>query len=106
MQATDLATSLGASAKVKLAEGVRGSFTQDGAVLLDINRGLCLSLNVVGAKIWQMLKQDWTGDQIVASLEREFGEIPRAQLQKDYIDFLQQLEANKLACLQSGARKT
>jgi len=102
MQTADLAISLGTGAKVKLAEGIRDSFTQDGAVLLDIERGLCLSLNVVGAKVWQMLKQDWSGDQIIAALEREFAETPRAQLQQDYIDFLRQLEANNLACLENN----
>jgi hypothetical protein len=89
------------AAKVKLAASVREAMNQDGAVLLDIEQGLCLSLNVVGAKIWQMLKQDWTGEQIITALEREFAEIPRAQLQQDYIDFVRQLEANKLAHLEN-----
>jgi len=94
-------------ARVVLAESVRDSTNQDGAVLLDIEQGLCLSLNVVGAKIWQMLKQDWTGAQIITALEREFVEIPQAQLQQDYVDFVRQLEANKLAHLgnESAAAK-
>lgn len=89
------------AAKVKVAASVREAINQDGAVLLDIEQGLCLSLNVVGAKIWQMLKQDCTGEQIIAALEREFGEVPRAQLQQDYIDFIRQLEINKLAHLEN-----
>jgi Coenzyme PQQ synthesis protein D (PqqD) len=94
------------NATVKLAAGVREAFNQDGAVLLDVDQGLCLSLNVVGAKIWQMLKQDWTREQIIAALAREFGEVPRAQLQQDYIDFVRQLETNKLARFESESTRT
>jgi hypothetical protein len=86
-----------AGAKVTVVEGVRDAVNQDGAVLLDIERGVCLSLNVVGAKIWQMLKQHLTGDQIIACLAQDFVEVPPAQLELDYVDFIGQLETNKLA---------
>ena len=102
----ELTTAQVTEAKIKLAASVRDAINPDGAVLLDIEQGLCLSLNVVGAKIWQMLKQDWTGKQIIAALEREFGEVPRAQLQQDYIDFVRQLAANKLAHFESESTRT
>src|SRR5438045_3224352 len=34
---------------------VRSTYTQDGAVLLDVAKGLCSSLNVVAAKVWTTL---------------------------------------------------
>lgn len=81
---------------VKLAPSVRDAINQDGAVLLDIEQGLCLSLNVVGATIWQMLKQGCAGRQVIAALAEEFKDIPREQLEQDYVDFVRQLQANKL----------
>src|SRR2546423_7552409 len=44
---------------IKLSENVRETITQDGAVLLDIEQGLCFSMNPVGARIWEMLKQGY-----------------------------------------------
>jgi hypothetical protein len=89
------------NARVKLSAGIREAFNQDGAVLLDIEQGLCLSLNVVGAKIWQMLKDGCSGELIVAALETEFSAIPRDQLQQDFVEFVRQLEAKKLAYLEA-----
>jgi hypothetical protein len=75
---------------------VRDITDQTGAVLLDVNNGLCLSLNAVGAKVWQMLKQGLQGDRIVAALRQEFGAVPESQLRHDYLDFLKDLESNRL----------
>jgi|SRR5579872_3537319 Coenzyme PQQ synthesis protein D (PqqD) len=103
----ELTTSQIAGAKVTLADSIRDAANQDGAILLDIEQGLCLSLNVVGAKIWQMLKENYTGDQIIACLAQDFVEVPRMQLEQDYVDFIRQLESNKLARLEIlPARKT
>jgi len=103
MKTAQPANSFSTAAKVTLAPNIRDSISQDGAVLLDIDRGLCLSLNVVGARIWQMLKVDQSDEQIVAALAQEFTEIPRAQLQEDYLNFLRQLETNNLAHLQTDS---
>jgi hypothetical protein len=100
MQTAQPAGSFSTAVKVTLVQNIRDSINQDGAVLLDIDRGLCLSLNIVGAKIWQMLKMDQSGEQIITALGREFTDVPRPQLQQDYLDFLRQLETNSLACLQ------
>lgn len=77
MQPTSEPLSFSAGAvKIKLSSSVRDAVSQDGAILLDVENGSCMSLNVVGAKIWQMLKQEWGGDRIVAALEQEFLAVP------------------------------
>jgi len=80
---------------IKVAQGVRETVSQDGAVLLDINQGLCFSLNPVGTRIWRMLKEGRSQDEITDSLEEEF-RLPRAQLLGDIRNFLAQLESMKL----------
>jgi len=80
---------------MKVADGVRETSSQDGAALLDIEQGLCFSLNPVGAKIWELVKRGYSPNQIVDSLEHEF-RLPRTQLVSDIFEFVKQLEQMKL----------
>ncbi len=80
---------------MKVANGVRDTVSEDGAALLDIEQGLCFSMNPVGAKIWEMVKRGYAANQIVDSLEEEF-RLPRTQLDTDVSGFLKQLEKMKL----------
>ena len=38
-----------------IPDGIRETVSEDGAVLLDIDQGICFSLNPVGLKIWELL---------------------------------------------------
>lgn len=61
-----------------------------------MNRGLCHSLNPVGARIWAMLEKGETGlhiNQIIDALAREFA-VSRQRLVTDVSDFIRELEAN------------
>ena len=42
---------------IVIAPGVRETASEDGAVLLDIEQGICFSLNPVGLKIWELLEE-------------------------------------------------
>lgn len=83
------------NSEIKVAKGVRATVSQDGAVLLDIEQGLCFSLNPVGARIWEMVKDGHTVDGIADTLEQEFS-LPRTQILGDISDFLKQLEKMRL----------
>src|SRR4030088_1085369 len=80
---------------IHVAKGVRETVNQDGAVLLDIEQGLCFSLNPVGTRIWQMIKDGRSVDEILDALEQEF-RLPRTQLLADVSDFVKQLENKRL----------
>ena len=41
---------------IVIAPSVRETASEDGAVLLDIEQGICFSLNPVGLKIWELLE--------------------------------------------------
>lgn len=75
---------------MKIARGVRETVNQDGAVLLDIEQGLCFSLNPIGTKIWEMVKDGRSPDEITDVLQQEFL-LPRSQVVEDVSDFLKQL---------------
>ena len=65
-----------------IAAGVRETASEDGAVLLDIEQGICFSLNPVGLRIWELLKKKYSVGQIADSLAQDFS-VPRAQLVSD-----------------------
>ena len=73
---------------------VRATYSEDGAVLLDIGKGLCYSLNVVGARMWLTIDASQTGitlDGIVGALETHFN-APRQELETDTAEYLDKLE--------------
>ena len=80
---------------IVIAPGVRETASEDGAVLLDIEQGICFSLNPVGLKIWELLKTHHSVDEIADDLAQDFP-ISRSQILSDVVEFLQSLEAKRL----------
>ncbi|MGB8064989.1 MAG: PqqD family protein [Candidatus Sulfotelmatobacter sp.] len=78
-----------------IAPGVREVASEDGAVLLDVEQGVCFSLNPVGLKIWDLLKKGCSLDQIAEILGQEFP-VSRSQLVSDATDFIAALETKHL----------
>ena len=88
----DQATSI---TELAIAPGVREVTSEDGAVLLDIEQGVCFSLNPVGLKIWELLKRGYSLEQIADALGQEFP-VSRLQLVSDASEFIAALEAKQL----------
>jgi hypothetical protein len=80
---------------MRILEHVRTSFTQDGAVLMDIRGGHMLTLNLTGSMIWQHLAEGQSPEQIAETLSPRFG-ISREQALADIKEFLEQLETQHL----------
>ena len=78
-----------------IAPGVRETASEDGAVLLDIEQGICFTLNSAGLRIRELLKKRCSIDQIADALGQEFS-VPRSQLLSDASEFIQALEAKRL----------
>jgi hypothetical protein len=78
-----------------VAPGVRETASEDGAVLLDIEQGICFSLNPVGLRIWELLKKRCSIDQIADALGKEFS-APGDQIVSDASEFIEALEAKHL----------
>jgi hypothetical protein len=78
-----------------IAPDVREVTSEDGAVLLDIEQGICFSLNPVGLKIWDLLKKKSSLDQIVAVLAADFP-VSRDQLRSDAREFIESLRTKQL----------
>src|ERR1700722_16433254 len=68
-----------------ISPDVRATYSEDGAVLLYISKGMCYSLNPVGAHIWVTIESTLSGitlDGIVGALATHYG-IPYQQLETD-----------------------
>jgi hypothetical protein len=85
-----------------IAPGVRETASEDGAVLLDIEQGICFSLNPIGLRIWELLKKRCSLDQIADALEQEFS-VPRNQLLSDASEFVAAPEDKRLIRRPRGA---
>jgi hypothetical protein len=85
---------------IRTAESVREVLNEDGAVLLDINQGVCFSMNPVGAKIWEMLRTECSVDEIATALQSEFG-VPIAQIKRDIGEFVEELKTHNLVSWES-----
>jgi len=82
------------SVKWTISAYVRATTTEDGSILLDINKGLCYSLNVVGARMWLTIEASQSGitlESIVDALETHF-EVPRCEFETDAAEYLDKLE--------------
>jgi len=76
-----------------VSDSIRSTYTQDGAVLLDVKKGACYSMNVVAARVWTALERSQEGitlGDIVNALEKRFP-VPRTQLESDTAECLENL---------------
>ncbi|PYU69762.1 MAG: hypothetical protein DMG49_12500 [Acidobacteria bacterium] len=76
-----------------ISPDVRSTYTEDGAVLLDIKKGVCYGLNPTAARVWGTIEgnsQGLTLESIVNAMERHFP-VPRQQLAGDTAECLQKL---------------
>jgi hypothetical protein len=74
---------------------IRSTYGPDGVVMLDIDQGLMVSINVVGAKIWERLERSVPVDRIINELSTEF-EVPTETIAADVVSFLQSLADRSL----------
>jgi hypothetical protein len=88
----------------RIAEAVRSTHSQDGAIVLDIRQGQMFNLNFVGSRIVELLRSGSTESQIVDEISREFG-VGRDTAEVDVREFLDALKERKLIQEQQAGEK-
>ena len=86
-------------ARWSISPGVRATYSEGGAVLLDINKGVCYSLNPVASRIWLTIESCTSGitlDGVVGALGTHYG-TPYLQLLADTEECLDSLRQLGLA---------
>ena len=73
---------------------VRSTYSEDGAVLLDIGKGLCYSLNPVAARVWSTVEASPSGIDFPGLVEvmQTHYKISNEQLESDITEYLAKLE--------------
>lgn len=77
-----------------ISSDVRATYSEDGAVLLDIRKGLCYSLDPVAARVWVTMESSQTGldlQGLVDVMETHY-KVSREQLEDDIAEYLSKLE--------------
>ena len=80
-----------------VSPSVRDVQNLDGAVLLDLQQGVCFSMTPVGAEIWRLLKENQSVDAICDRLSAQYSETARECIEKDVSQFLLDLRTYRLA---------
>jgi coenzyme PQQ synthesis protein D (PqqD) len=58
--------------RLRPSPAVRASISSDGLVLLDVDGGLVLASNSVGARIWQLIEEARTPTEIAQQLAADY----------------------------------
>jgi len=82
---------------------VRASFSDDGLVLLDIDRGVVLSANAVGARIWELIELRYTFGDIADRVAADYS-MPADRVRADLTAFVDALRARNLVIEESCSR--
>lgn len=78
-----------------LSRGARLTKSQDGGILLDLDRGLFFHLNPVGARIVELLERGCDRESLGRTIGSEF-RVPEGILKSDVDDFLLSLRQKRL----------
>ena len=79
----------------RVAEGVRSTHGQDGAIVLDIRQGQIFNLNLVGSRILELLETGSTQSAIVDEVSQKF-EVSREIAESDVREFIESLKQHHL----------
>jgi hypothetical protein len=79
----------------RLSDTIRQTQTMDGGVLLDVRHGQMFCLNLVGAKIIQLLQRGYDEPRIADEISRDYG-VSRELVRADVIEFIEALEKNHI----------
>jgi len=79
----------------RVSDTIRRTETADGGILLDVHHGQMFCLNVVGAKILELMQRGYDESHIAAEISRDYGaskEVVRA----DVIEFVETLQKHHI----------
>lgn len=81
--------------RLRLSPAVRASVSPDGLILLDVQGGLLLASNLIGAQVWQLLEAQHTRADIVGRLAADY-HVPIERAERDVSAFIADLAARGL----------
>ena len=89
----------------RVAQEVRSTHSQDGAIVLDIRQGQMFNLNQIGSRILELVIAGMDDQVMADTISQEFG-VRRELAVSDVQEFLRALEAHQLLEKQNSAATT
>jgi hypothetical protein len=73
----------------------------DGELMaMSVDRGMCYGLNAVGTRIWALIAEPRSVDDLCARLREEF-DVEEEECRRDVVDLVEELRAEGLATVRS-----
>ena len=79
----------------RMSDTIRRTETIDGGILLDIHHGQMFCLNVVGAKILELMQRGYDESRIADEISRDY-EVNRDIARADVHEFIESLEKHHI----------
>jgi hypothetical protein len=79
----------------RISETIRRTETVDGGILLDVHHGQMFCLNVVGAKILELMQRGYDESRIADEISRDYG-VNREVVRADIIEFIETLHKHHI----------
>lgn len=79
----------------RMADTIRSAQTPDGAVLLDVHHGQMFCLNVVGAKILELMRKGYDESHIADEISRDYG-VNQEVVRADVLEFIETLHKHHI----------
>ncbi len=81
--------------RLRVSPSVRASISPDGLVLLDVQGGMLLASNPIGARVWQLLEEQRSRAEIVGYLAADY-DVSFERAERDVNAFIADLAARGL----------
>ena len=85
----------------RISDTIRRTETQDGGILLDIHHGQMFCLNVVGAKILELMQQGYEESRIADEISRDY-QMSRDVVRADVLEFIETLHKHHILAIRSA----
>jgi hypothetical protein len=92
---------LSGDAIIVRSEGLLSAEVDGELMAMSVERGMCYGLNPVGTRIWALIAEPRSIDDLCAQLREEF-DVGEEECRRDVIDLLEDLRAEGLAEVRSG----
>ncbi len=81
-------------------EGLLSAEVDGDLVAMSVQRGMCYGLNAVGTRIWALIAEPRSVDDLCAQLRQEF-DVDEDECRRDVVDLLEELCTEGLATVRS-----
>jgi hypothetical protein len=79
----------------KVSDTIRRTQTLDGGILLDVHHGQMFCLNIVGAKILELMQRGYDESHIADEISRSYG-VNKEVVRVDVHDFIEHLQKHHI----------